>query len=115
MQRLHYIAALILVAGCGSRGSLTFNLKAPTNPLLTPVGQPELAPAHGFRTGNGTVIGVASAVQGSGQSDNAQLPLGPLVPTMGAEDVYVTALSGGNTIGLARIHDVTIKPGAKAS
>lgn len=114
MQRLRLVAAVLVLAACGNRGTVTFNLKAPTNLLFNPVAQPELVSEYDFRTASGTVIGIASAVQGSGQSDNAQLPLGPLMPTA-TEDVYVTALSGGNTIGLARIRDVTIKAGAKVS
>ncbi len=114
MRPLHYLAAALLLTACGDRGSVTFNLKAPSNPLFNPVAQSGLVSEYDFRTANGTVIGIASAVQSSGQSNNGQLPLGPLMPAA-PEDVYVTALSGGNTLGLARIRDVAIKAGAKST
>lgn len=101
--------------GCGNRGSVTFNLKAPSNALFNPVAQPELVSEYDIRTASGAVIGIASAVQGSAQSTDGRLPLGALMPTMGPEDVYVTVLSGGNLLGEARIRDVSIKGGAQAS
>ncbi|MCU1278880.1 MAG: hypothetical protein JWM53_2426, partial [bacterium] len=60
--------------------------------------------------------GIASAVQGStGSTGGGLLPLGALMPADTPEDVFVTALSGGNLLGMARIRDVVIKGGKKAS
>jgi hypothetical protein len=106
---------LLLLAGCGDRGSVTFNLKTPPNPLLNPVAQPELVSEYDIRTASGMVIGIASAVQSSAQNSNGLLPLGALMPAGAPVDVYVTVLSGGNLLGMARIEDVVIKSGAKAS
>ena len=115
MRRSCFIVAALAVSGCGDRGSVTFDLTAPTNPLFNPVAQPELVSEYDIRTASGTVIGIASAVQGSGQSDNGLLPLGALMPVGEPEDIFVTAMSGGNLLGMARIRDVTIKPGKKTS
>jgi hypothetical protein len=115
MLRLRHYAVMLLLAGCGDRGSVTFNLKAPANPLFNPVLQPELVTEYDIRTATGMVIGIASAVQGSAQNSNGLLPLGALMPPGMPEDVFVTALSGGNLLGMARIKDVVIKAGAKAS
>ena len=109
-----FIGLALAMSGCGDRGSVTFNLKAPANPLFNPVAHPELVSEYDLRTANGTVIGIASAVQGSAQSGNGLLPLGALMPPGMPEDVYVTALSGGNLIGMARIRDVVIKAGSRA-
>src|SRR3954451_23374746 len=113
MRRLHLLVAALVVAGCGDRGSVTFNITAPTNPLFNPVVQPELVTEYDIRTASGNVIGIASAVQSSGSNSNGLLPLGALMPASAPEDVFVTALSGGNTLGLARIRDVTIQGGKK--
>ncbi len=107
--------AAVLVAGCGDRGSVTFDVTAPQSPLLNPVVQPELVTEYDIRTATGSVIGIASAVQSSGSSTNGLLPLGALMPAGTPEDVYVTALSGGNLLGMARIQDVTIKAGKKTT
>ena len=123
MRRLRAFVGLgvatLAVAGCGDRGSVTFDLTAPPSPLFNPVVQPELVTEYDIRTASGTVIGIASAVQGSGQgggsSGGGLLPLGALMPAGMPEDVYVTALSGGNLLGMARIKDVTIKAGQKAT
>src|SRR5579864_6754281 len=115
MLRLRHYAVLLSLAGCGDRGSVTFNLKAPTNSLLNPVAHPELVTEYDIRTASGMVIGIASAVQSSGQNSNGPLPLGALMPPGMPEDVFVTALSGGNLLGMARIKDVVIKAGAKAA
>lgn len=115
MRRLRWLVAGLLVAGCGDRGSVTFDLTAPASPLFNPVAQPELVTEYDIRTASGTVIGIASAVQGSGSNGNGLLPLGALMPAGDPEDVYVTALSGGTLVGMARIKDVTIKAGKKAS
>ena len=115
MRQLRWIVATLVVAGCGDRGSVTFNLTAPASPLLNPVAMPELVSEYDIRTASGTVIGVASAVQGSGSSTNGLLPLGALMPGNMPEDVFVTALSGGNLLGMARIKDVTIKAGKKTT
>jgi hypothetical protein len=109
------LAALALMLGCGDRGAVTFNLTAPTNPLLNPVAQQQLVSEYDIRTTTGTIIGIASAVQGSQSSSNGQLPLGALMPTMAPTDVEVTALSGPDLLGMARIKDVTIKSGAHQS
>src|SRR3954466_5615595 len=114
MRRLRWIVAALVVAGCGDRGSVTFNLTAPASPLLNPVAMPELVSEYDLRTASGTVIGVASAVQASGSSANGLLPLGALMPGNMPEDVFVTALSGGNLLGMARIKDVVIKAGKKS-
>ena len=115
MRRLRWFVAALVVTGCGDRGSVTFDLTAPQSPLFNPVVQPELVTEYDIRTASGSVIGIASAVQSSGSSSNGLLPLGALMPAGDPEDVYVTALSGGNLLGMARIKDVTIKPGKKAS
>lgn len=115
MRRLHWFVAALVVTGCGDRGSVTFNLTAPASPLFNPVAQPELVTEYDIRTASGGVIGIASAVQGSGSNSNGLLPLGALMPAGAPEDVYVTALSGGNLLGMARIKDVTIKAGKKAT
>jgi hypothetical protein len=115
MRRLRFLVAALLVAGCGDRGSVTFNITAPTNVLFNPVAMPELVSEYDIRTASGTVIGIASAVQTSGSSGNGPLPLGALMPSAAPEDVFVTALSGGNLLGMARIRDVTIKGGKKAT
>src|SRR5690242_20710372 len=98
MRRLQWICAITLAAmatGCAERGTVTFDIVAPANPLFNPVRQPELVTEYDIRTASGTVIGIASAVQGSGQNTNGLLPLGALMPMSTPEDVYVTALSGG--------------------
>lgn len=120
MLRLRHCAvmllAILLLGGCGDRGSVIFKLEAPTNPLLNPVVQPQLVTEYDIRTAAGIVIGVASAVQSSSSSQSSGLlPLGAVMTTGAPVDVYVTALSGGNLLGMARIKDVTIKAGAKAS
>ena len=103
------------VAGCGDRGSVTFTITAPASPMLNPVAQPELVTEYDIRTASGTVIGIASAVQGSGSTGDGLLPLGALMPSAMPEDVYVTALSGGTTLGQARIKDVSIVKGKKTT
>jgi hypothetical protein len=115
MRWLRCLVAALTVAGCGDRGSVTFDLTAPQSPLFNPVAQPELVTEYDIRTASGTVIGIASAVQGSGSSTNGLLPLGALMPAGAPEDVFVTALSGGNLLGEARIKDVAIKAGKKAT
>src|SRR5690348_7005619 len=115
MRRLGLCAAALVAVGCGDRGSVTFNLKAPANTLFNPVSQPELVSEYDIRTATGMVIGVASAVQGSAQGDKGLLPLGALMPAEVPADVFVTALSGGNLLGMARIRDVIIKAGKKAT
>ncbi len=115
MRRLRWFVAALVVTGCGDRGSVTFDITAPASPLFNPVVQPELVSEYDIRTADGTVIGIASAVQSSGSSSNGLLPLGALMPAGAPEDVYVTAQSGGNLLGMARIKDVTIKAGKKAS
>ena len=115
MRGLRLVVATLAVAGCGGRGTVTFDLTAPQSPLFNPVVQPELVTEYDIRTASGTVIGIASAVQGSGSSSNGLLPLGALMPTGMPEDVYVTALSGGNLLGMARIKDVAIQRGKKTS
>ncbi|HEX9102003.1 MAG TPA: hypothetical protein VF997_07365, partial [Polyangia bacterium] len=115
MRRLHLLVAALVVTGCGDRGSVTFNLTAPQSPLFNPVAQPELVTEYDIRTASGSVIGITSAVQSSGSSTNVLLPLGALMPAGAPEDVYVTALSGGNLLGMARIKDVTIKAGKKVT
>src|ERR1700743_3066641 len=103
MRGLRTIVMMFLaIAGCGNRGSVTFNITAPSQALLNPVAQPELVTEYDIRTASGSVIGIASAVQGSGSSADGLLPLGALMPSDMPEDVYVTALSGGTTLGLAR-------------
>jgi len=109
------LGAVVVVAGCGGRGAVTFSITAPSEPLLNPVAQPELVTEYDIRTASGNVIGIASAVQGSGSSGDGLLPLGALMPTMGPEDVYVTALTGGSTLGMARIKDVSISKGKTAT
>jgi hypothetical protein len=115
MRRLHWFVAALVVTGCGDRGSVTFNITAPQSPLFNPVVQPELVTEYDIRSASGSVIGIASAVQGSGSNSNGLLPLGALMPEGAPEDVYVTALSGGNLLGMARIKDVTIKAGKKST
>ena len=115
MRRLRWLVAALGVIGCADRGSVTFDLTAPDNLLFNPVGQPELVSEYDIRTADGSVIGVASAVQGSGSSSNGRLPLGALMPIGAPTDVYVTALSGGNLLGMARIKDVTIQGGKKVT
>lgn len=115
MRRLRWLVAALGVIGCGDRGSVTFDLTAPDALLFNPVGQPELVSEFDIRTADGNVIGVASAVQGSGSSSNGRLPLGALMPIGAPTDVYVTALSGGNLLGMARIKDVTIQGGKKVT
>jgi hypothetical protein len=113
MRRLRFSVLVFLVAGCGDRGSVTFNITTPESALFNPVAQPELVTEYDIRTAAGTVIGIASAVQGSGSSGDGRLPLGALMPAGQPEDVYVTALSGGNLLGMARIRDVAIAAGKK--
>jgi hypothetical protein len=115
MRRLCSLATAVLLSGCGNRGSVTFNLKVPDNTLFNPIAQPDLVSEYDIRTANGTVIGIASAVQSSAGGDNGRLPLGALMPADTPEDVFVTALSGGNLLGMARIRDVTIKSGQHAT
>ncbi len=115
MRRLHWLVAALGVIGCGDRGSVTFDLTAPMSPLFNPVAQSGLVSEFDIRTADGSVIGVASAVQGSSSSTNGLLPLGALMPIGTPTDVYVTALSGGNLLGMARIKDVTIKAGKKTT
>jgi hypothetical protein len=117
MRRLPLRALTISVAltagaaGCGDRGAVTFNLKAPPNALFNPVAQPELVTEYDIRSASGAIIGIASAVQGSAQNADGRLPLGALMPNGMPEDVYVTVLSGGNLLGEARIRDVAIQGG----
>ena len=68
MRRLHWFVAALVVTGCGDRGSVTFNITAPESPLFNPVAQPELVTEYDIRTASGNVIGIASAVQGSGSN-----------------------------------------------
>jgi hypothetical protein len=111
--RAYAIALSILASGCGDRGAVTFSLKVPANPLFNPVAEPVAVSEYDLRTSSGQVIGIAGAVQGSAESDNGLLPLGALTAMDGPEDVFVTALSGTNLVGEARIRDVTIKPGKR--
>jgi hypothetical protein len=114
MSRLASGCALCLLsvaAACGNRGAVTFDITAPTNNLYNPVAPPATVSEYDIRTASGTVIGIASAVQSSGNSSQGRLPLGALMPSAAPVDVYVTALSGGSLIGEARIRDVTIKSG----
>ncbi len=107
--------SLLSVTGCGNRGAVTFNITAPSEALLNPVAPPQLVTEYDIRSASGSVIGIASAVQGSGQSADGLLPLGALMPSAMPEDVYVTALSGGTTLGLARIKDVSIAKSKKVT
>jgi hypothetical protein len=108
------ILGLVLL-GCSDRGAVTFELQAPTNALFNPVAQPQLVSEYDIRTASGTVVGIASAVQDSQSNFTGLLPLGPLMPISGPTDVVVTALSGANLLGMARIKDVTIKSGLRAT
>ncbi len=90
---------------------MTFDITSPTNTLYDPVAPPATVSEYDIRTASGTVIGIASAVQGSGGSSGGRLPLGALTPSDTPVDVYVTALSGGNLLGEARIRDVSIETG----
>jgi len=110
---VYAIALSILASGCGDRGAVTFSIKVPTNALFNPVAQPELVSEYDLRTASGQVIGIAGAVQGSGLSDTGLLPLGALSPNAEPEDVFVTALSGLNLVGEARIKDVMVKAGKR--
>lgn len=110
-----WLALAASAGGCGNRGAVTFNIRAPENALFNPVAQPELVTEYDIRTASGAVIGIASAVQGSAKSADGRLPLGALMPSAAPVDVYVTALSGGNLLGEARIRDVTIKGGQTRS
>jgi hypothetical protein len=105
-----------LASGCGDRGAVTFSIKAPANDLFNPVAQSEQVTEFDLRTSSGQVIGIAGAVQGSGSGDGDKglLPLGALMP-VGPEDVFITALSGTNLVGEARIRDVTIKAGKRTT
>jgi hypothetical protein len=115
MHWLRVCAIALVASGCGDRGAVTFSLKVPANALFNPVAQPELVTEYDVRTASGTVIGIASAVQGSAQNGGGLLPLGALMTTTEPQDVFVTALSGGNLVGEARIRDVVVKGGARAT
>lgn len=115
MRHLRLAALGLAMLGCSDRGAVTFNLQAPSNPLFNPVAQPQLVSEYDIRTMSGSVIGIASAVQDTQSNTTGLLPLGALMPNMGPTDVVVTALSGSNLLGMARIKDVTIKAGARAS
>ena len=105
------LALCALVAACGNRGAVTFDITSPTNTLYDPVAPPATVSEYDIRTATGSLIGIASAVQGSGDSNGGRLPLGALMPSDAPVDVYVTALSGGNLLGEARIRDVSIQSG----
>jgi hypothetical protein len=114
MHRLRIAAMALVLSGCGNRGSVTFNLKTPGNPLLNPVAGANQVSEYDIRTVSGQVIGIASAVKSSQGGTGDLLPLGALTP--GApEDVQVSALSGSNLLGMARIRNVAIKSGATST
>src|SRR4051812_49800000 len=99
MRWLRCLVAALTVAGCGDRGSVTFDLTAPQSPLFNPVAQPELVTEYDIRTASGTVIGIASAVPGSGSSTNGLFPLGALMPAGAPPGGFLPAPSGGGPPG----------------
>jgi hypothetical protein len=99
-------AALIalLCVGCGSRGSVSFVIRAPSYEPLNPID--ERVTEFSVKRMDGTVVGVASQTAMSGTN----LPLGVLAQTTAPLDLQVSVLSGSTLLGLARVKDVSIQP-----
>ena len=99
-------AALIalLCVGCGSRGSVSFVIRAPSYEPLNPID--ERVTEFSVKRMDGTIVAVASQTASSGE----RLPLGVLGTTTTPVDLQVSLLSGSALLGLARVKDVTIQP-----
>src|SRR5262249_26358060 len=96
-----------LAAGCGNRGSVTFAISPPTNPLLDPI--TDRVSQYALLDEAATVVAVASE---NPQSPDV-LPLGPLPQLTVPTDLVVHVLSGSELLGMARIRDVVILDGVE--
>jgi len=88
---------------------VTFNIVEPDYKPLNPI-TPQVS-EFAVKRLDGTVVAVAS----EGPSANDPLPLGVLMPTMGATDLQVQVLSGSSLLGMGRIRDVAIENGVQKS
>src|SRR4051812_35914392 len=100
---------LLLAAACGSRGSVTFAIRAPAVAALDPLTDPRVS-EYLIKRSDGTLIGAASP-SGTG----GPLPLGALMVADIPTDVELSVMAGTELIGMARIRDVLVKPGVQAS
>ncbi len=101
------VIVLLAVAGCGSKGSVTFTIRPPTLDVLNPI--TDQVSEYALKHFDGTLVGVASEAPGSPDS----LALGPLVQQTTPADLVMTVLSGSQLLGMARIRDVVIVNGVR--
>jgi hypothetical protein len=95
----------VILAGCGSRGAVTFSIHEPSAAALDPLLDPRVSEFL-VKAADGTLIGVASESQ-----TQDPLPLGPLVSRTAPIDMTMSVMGGTDLIGMARIRDVQVEPG----
>jgi hypothetical protein len=96
-----------LVCGCGNRGAVSFELKAPQRAELDPL-RDARATEFLIKAADGTLIAAASQ-----RDEGGPLPLGRLQVTTQPGDLEIAILGGTELLGMARVRDVSIKPGVE--
>lgn len=100
---------LLCLAGCGSRGAVSFTIRAPSVTALNPFADARLS-EYLLKSYDGHVLAAASP----GTSDGP-LALGPLPASDAPIDVEMSVLGGTDLLGMARIRNVAIKPGVEST
>ncbi|HEY7954646.1 MAG: hypothetical protein ACHQ17_00405 [Polyangia bacterium] len=108
MRRLGPIILMVLLGGCGSPGSVYFDIEAPSYAPLDPI--TDQVSEYAIKRFDGTLVGVASV----NASSPTEIALGPLMQIPQPEDLVLNVLSGSDLLGMARIRDVTILNGVQA-
>src|SRR5436305_10112678 len=101
------LMAVLALAGCGNKGSVTFTIRPPALTSLNPI--TDQVSEYALKRFDGTLVGVASEAPGSPDS----LALGPLAQQTMPADLVMTVLSGSQLLGMARIKDVVIQNGVR--
>lgn len=97
----------LVLAGCGSRGTVTFTLGVPSMAALNPLADPRVSEFL-LKAADDTLVGVAAR-----SSSPGALPLGPLVARATPTDMTLSVMAGTELVGLARVRDVQIRPGVQ--
>lgn len=103
------VFAVLGAAACGQRGSVTFTIHAPGQQLLDPI--TDRVSEYTIKKLDGTLVGVASVTP----SSPGTLQLGPLMQEQQPIDLVLSALSGTDLLGMARLKDVSIQNGVQKS
>ncbi len=106
--RASLLIACLIVGGCGNRGAVSFELKAPVRAELDPL-RDARATEFLIKAADGTLVAAASQANGA----EGPLALGRLQVTAEPGDLELSILGGTELLGMARMRDVTIKPGVE--